>query len=271
MLKAIIEKADYEVLPDSLKTEYVEKSGKFEIQVEGMKTQADVDRVQSALVKERADHKAVKDRVSLLGDRKIEDVVVLLDKIPELELAAAGKIDDKKIDQIVETRIATKLAPVVRERDQLKTALTEKDTKINEFATRERSRSIHDAIRAAAGKSKVLPEALEDALLLGERVFEIEENTGRVITRDKVGTTPGIEPDVWFQDLQTKRPHWWGPSGGGGGTGSGGGGSGPNPFTAEHWNLTEQGKLLTTNPSRADQLARAAGTTVGGPKPAAKK
>jgi hypothetical protein len=271
MLKAIIEKADFESLPEPLQAAYVEKGGKYEIQVEGMKTQADVDRVQNALVKERADHKAVKERVSLLGDRKIEDVVVLLDKIPELELAAAGKLDDKKIDQIVETRIATKLAPVVRERDQYKAQVAEREAKLNEYATRERSRTIHDAIRVAATKSKVLPEALEDALLLGERVFDIEEGTGRIITRDKVGVTPGIEPEVWFQDLQTKRPHWWGPTVGGGGVGNAGGGSGPNPFTAEHWNMTEQGKLYAANPSRAEQLAKAAGTTVGGPKPAAKK
>lgn len=271
MLKAIIEKADYEALSEELKPAYTEKGGKFEIQIEGMKTAADVERVQNALVKERADHKAVKDRLSLLGDRKVEDVIVLLDKIPELELAAAGKLDDKKIDQLVETRINTRLAPVVRERDQLKTALSEKDAKINELAAKDKSRSIHDAIRSAASKSKVLPEALEDALLLGERVFDVEEGTGRIITKDKVGVTPGIEPEVWFQDLQTKRPHWWGPSAGGGGTGSTGGGGGPNPFTAEHWNMTEQGKIYNTNPTRAEQLAKAAGTTVGGPKPAAKK
>jgi hypothetical protein len=43
-----------------------------------------------------------------------------------------------------------------------------------------------------------------------------------------------------------------------------------NPWTADNWNMTEQGKIYTSDPSRAEQLAKAAGTTVGGPRPAKK-
>jgi hypothetical protein len=82
----------------------------------------------------------------------------------------------------------------------------------------------------------------------------------------------GIEPEAWLTDLQTKRAHWWGPSSGGGAGGNRGGvDTSNNPFSHEHWNMTEQGKLVRENRAKAEQLAKLAGTTIGGQKPAAKK
>lgn len=268
-LKAILDSLDG--IPDALHGEYVERNGKYELQVEGMKTQADVDRLQSALTKERGDHKNIKDRIGLLGDRKIEDVVSLLDRIPELEAAAEGKMDDEKINQIVETRIKSKIAPLERELGQVRSQVAEKDKIIGDYTTKDRTRSIHDAVRRAASTAKILPEAQDDALILAERVFEVDE-AGRVVTKDGVGVTPGIEPSVWFTDLQKTRPHWWGPSVGGGAPGQRGAlGGGTNPWSDEHWNMTEQGRQLTADRAKAEQLAKAAGTSIGGPRPKAKK
>jgi len=270
-LKAIVDSLDD--IPADIHSEYVERNGKFELQVEGMKTEADVARVQTALTKERTDHSALKTRVSMLGDRKIEDVIPLLDKIPELEAAAAGKLDEPAIERIVEGRLNTKLAPVLRERDQLKAQLGEAQGTIQGFQTKDRTRTIHDQVRSAAVKAKLLPEAIDDALALADRTFEIEEGTDRVVTKDKIGVTPGLEPAAWLTDLSATKPHWWGPTQGGGALGNreGGTGSVGNPFTAENWNLTKQGEIYTANPAKATQLAQAAGTTVGGKKPAPKK
>lgn len=270
-LKALVDNLDD--VDEKYHDLYTEKNGKFELTgIEGVKTQADVDRLQSALTKERNDHKAVRERLGMLGDRKIEDVLAQLDRIPELEAAAAGKMDEEKINQIVETRIKTKLAPIERERDTLRNQLSEKDKLIEGYTTKERTRMIHDAVRSAAATSKVLPEALEDALMLAERVFEVNED-GKVTTKDNVGVTPGVEPAVWFTDLQAKRPHWWGPSSGGGAGGGNrnGGGGGANPWTHEGWNMTEQGRILKENRTRAEQLAKAAGTTIGGQRPQPRK
>jgi hypothetical protein len=260
-------------VPEALHAFYVEKDGKFQLQVTGLPPSGDVARLSEALRKERADHGALKDRVKLLGDRRIEDVVTELDRIPELELAAEGKMDDDKINQIVETRIKTRLGPVERERDQLRGQLTEKDKKIEGFEAKERTRTIHDKVRAAGVKAKLLPEAIDDALLLADRVMEVEEGTDRVVTRDNVGVTPGIEPEAWFTDIQKTRPHWWGPSAGGGAGGQRGpgGDTTANPFTHDNWNLTKQGELIQQDRAKAEQLARLAGTTIGGPQPAARK
>jgi hypothetical protein len=249
-------------LPEALQGEYVQGAdGKFVLQVNGMKPQADFDRVQNALTKERSDHGALKQRIKEnFGEEKFEDIHAKLDRIPELEAAAEGKIDDEKMNQLVEGRVKTRLAPVERERDQLKTQVAEKDQKIGELTDKERRRTIRDAVREAAKAAKVTDEAIDDALLLGDTVFEVREDDGKVVVKDGTAFTQGIEPSVLFTDLQSKKPHWFGQSSGGGAGGNrGGGGVTKNPFTYDGWNLTEQGQLMNSDPSKADQLARSAG------------
>lgn len=258
-------------VPEAHRELYTERNGRFEFTgVEGVKTQADIDRLTTSLTKERDTHKATKAQISAwaaLGGTP-EEIQQKLDRIAELEAAAEGKLDEGKLNQLVEGRIKSKTAPIERERDGLKGQLAEANAKIEQYEARERQRSIHDAVRTAATKHKLLDTAVEDALFLAERMFEVDEE-GRVVTRDGVGVTPGVEAHVWLTEMQQKRPHWWGPSQGGGGRPGTGGGGGANPFTAAGWNMTEQGRLVRENPDRANQLARAAGTTIGGPKPAA--
>jgi len=252
---------------------YQERDGKFHLTgVEGIKTQADIDRLQGALTKERNDHKAVKDRYGVLGELDPSEILAKLDKYPELEAAAEGKLDETKINELAETRLRTKLAPVERERDQLKTKLEQTEGTVQELQNVIRSRDIKDNVMSAALKGKVIETALEDVLMLADRVFEVGED-GSVTTKDGVGVTPGITPEAWLQEMQQKRPHWWPASEGGGAKGGSGGGGGfaNNPFSHEHWNMTEQGRLVNSDPSKADQMAKAAGTTVGGPRPAPKK
>lgn len=256
-----------EGVPEALHGLYVEQDGKFHLQVTGLPSQGDIDAVRRLLEKEKALHKTLQDRVKLLGDHRIEDIPAMLDRIPELE-ASQGQIDEAKVEAIVDSRVRTRVAPIERERDQLKGQVAEKDKTIEEYQGKERTRTIHDKVREDAVKAKVLPEAVEDALMLADRIFEVTEE-GRVVTKDNVGVTPGIEPSVWLTDVQKTRPHWWGPSqgGGAGGQRGGGGDATSNPFTHENWNLTAQGELVRTDRQKAEQFAKAAGTTIGGQRP----
>jgi hypothetical protein len=269
-LKAVVEKL--EDVPAEFQSLYVEKNGKFEIQIEGMKTQADIDRLQTALVKERTDHKQTKDKFAPFAELDITEVQAKLDRIPELEVAAAGKLDDTKINEIVETRIKTRIAPIERERDKLKGVVAEKDQEITGFKQKDKQRNITSAIQTAARKAGVVDTAIDDAVILAERVFDVDD-AGNVTVKDNVGYTPGVDPTVWFSELQPRRPHWWGGSTGGGAKGNDGSkaNAGTNPFTFEAWNLTEQGKIVRENRQRAEQLAKSAGTTIGGPKPPKRK
>lgn len=258
-LKSVVESLDD--IPEAIHGEYVQQGDKYVLQVEGMKPQSEFDRVQGALTKERTEHGALKSRITTtLGDRKFEDVAAQLDRIPELEAAAEGKLDDDKINSIVEGRVKTRLAPVERERDQLKVKVGELEGTVGSLQTREKTRTIHDAIRTAAKAARVTDEAIDDAIMLGERIFEVREDDGKVVVKENVGYTPGIEPSVLFSDLASKKPHWFGASAGGGAGGQRDNfKSGSNPWSHAGWNLTEQGRIMNSDPSKAEQLAKAAG------------
>lgn len=259
-----------EEIPAQFLELYEERSGSYHlVKIDGIRTDADISRVQTALNQEKAAHTAMKQKFeSLLGGKKVEEVQSLLDKIPELEAAAAGKLDDEKLNTIVETRLKTKIAPVERERDQAKQRILELENKVNLFENQNRQRSIHDVVRAAATSSKVLDSAKDDVLLLAERVFEINEE-GKVTAKEGVGVTPGISPEVWLSEMLDKRPHWWPSSIGGGARGGNGfGGFANNPWSAENWNMTEQNRVYKTlGPEKAEQMAKSVGSFIGSAHP----
>lgn len=272
MIKAIVDKI--EDVDEKYRDLYTERNGRWELTgVEGMKTEADVARLTSALDKERNDHKATKKKFEVFGDRKAEDILADLDRLPALEAAAEGKLDDDKVNELVEKRLAAKTGPLERQLKTLTGTLTEREQELEEYKAKETTRTLHDAIREAVGKAQGFqPAALEDALMFGERHLQLSED-GKVITRDSVGVTPGVDAVVWLSEMQQKKPHWWGATAGGGARGNNGTGGNysENPFSREHWNMTRQGELLRENRTRAEQMAKSAGTTIGGGMPAAKK
>jgi hypothetical protein len=275
-LKAIYEKK--EDIPEAFQELYTERDGKWEVTgIEGIKTVADVERVQEGARKERNDHKETKDKLrdwEKLG--KLEDVQGKLDKYPELEAAASGKeTDEDVIKQRVEARLEQHLAPVRRDLEKAQKENREKDEKIQEYAAGDLRRTIHDAIGKAARPAdgaKVLDSALSDVKMVGESMFEVVD--GKVITKDNIaGITAGAAPEDWLQEMQKTRPHWWPPSEGGGAGGSGGKGGFPNnPWSKEHWNLTQQGRVVREQgEEKAAAMAKAAGVQIGATRPAGEK
>ena len=265
-------------IPEPHRDLYTERNGQFELTgVEGIKTQGDIDRLTVALNKERADHKAAREAsqpwapIASLG-LSPEDALAKLDRFEELEAAAAGKIDETKLDEMVNGRLKTQLAPVTRERDQFKTENEQLKEQLGKYAAAERQRNIHDNVRKALVEHKVIAEAQEDVLFLAERVFEVREDDGEVVTRDGVGVTPGIRAADWLLEMQPKRPHWWPASqGGGAGGNAGGGGAGSNPWTAGNWSVTKQMQFAKEHgPEKAASAAKAAGSFIGSTTPPAK-
>jgi hypothetical protein len=268
-LNAIHETLDE--IPEQYRDLYSERDGKFELTgIQGVKTTADTDRLTESLRKERSEHDATKAKFRPWAELKHDEVMASLDRIPELEAAAADKIDDTKLDEMVERRITTRLAPLERENAELKSNLEEATGQVGELSGTINSTKIKDALRKAATGSKIIDTAVAD-VLGHERVFELTED-GQVRTKEGVGVTPGLEPDVWLKDRMEDRPHWWPPSKGGGAGGSGGSGglTGNNPWHADHWNLTEQGKAYNENPDKAKQMAEAVGSHIGATEPAKK-
>lgn len=263
-----------EDVPEAHRELYTEVDGKWNLTgITGMKTQADVDRLTKSLEKERVESRRLKGKMEVWGDLDQEKVLAELDELKEARIrldAGEGKVDEEKIETLVTARVATQVAPIQRKLDASEKLLGEQGEAIVGFESANTVRTITDAVRKAGVGAKIIDTAMEDALMLGERVFEITDE-GMVLTRDKMGVTPGIDPVTWFSEMQEKRSHWWPKSTGGGAPGSdGGGGFSANPFSRDHWNLTEQGRAVVSDRGKADRMAKSAGTTIGGGKPTPK-
>lgn len=256
-------------IPTGFESLYTETDGVFNFTgVEGMKTDADITRLQTSLTKERADHKAAKEKLALLNGADPMEIQTKLDRLEELELTA-GKLDPGKIDETVEAKLRVKTLPLEREKALLQKQVDELKQSVSQYETANKTRLIQDAARAAISKQKgFLNEATDDVLLYAERMFEVTED-GKVLTRDNVGITPGVSAEVWLSDMQSKKAYWWGNSSGGGANGSNStsGANGANPWSSANWNMTEQGRIYQENPQKAEQYAKAAGTTIGGARP----
>lgn len=263
-----------DVIPESFRGLYSEKDGKFHLSgINGMKTQKDVDTVREALRKEREDHGKTRDLLKPWGDLNAEETRAQLDRIKELEVAAGGKLDEKKLNELVEGRLSQKTGPLQRQIENLTGEKTKVEQERDALKVHLEARDRNDAVRAVAIESKVLATAVPDMEMAASVMLE-KDTSGNLVTKDGItGVTPGLSVKEWTKEMQKLRPHWWPESEGGGARGGGGGGgfSGNNPFSAEHWSLTEQGKFLMANGREAtDRLAKTAGTVVGGPKPAQK-
>lgn len=270
---------DEEQIPETFRELYSERNGRFELTgIDGVKTTADIERLQSALNKEREEHKSTREKFKPWAELDYEEVTQKLDRLPELEAAAQGKLDDAQIDEIVNRRVEgtlrSKLSPLERQLKQEREAREQLAQQNQQLVGKDRRRRMQDELRKQLTEAKALPDAFEDAFMLGEHLLE-ETDDGQFLTREVAGFTPGLDPAGLVAELQEKRRHWWPESVGGGSRGSGGGAGVPggrNPFSADNWNVTEQGRILRQHGrERAEQLARAAGTTVGGARPKSRK
>lgn len=259
-------------IPEGLENLFKEVDGEWvlQLQVEGQANAGDVARLNTALTKERADHKAAKDKLAKFGDLDPEQVAEQLASIPELQAqveAGGGKPDDAKIAQLVDAKVKRVLGPVERERDQLKAKVTGLEGQLGEATGTIVRTKVETAIRGAASELKVVGTAYEDVVAIGLPLFQVNDD-------GSVSTKEGIAPSAWLKDRQEKSPHWWPASVGGGAEGSNGGKTPKgkdNPWSADGWNITEQGRFVRQHgEEKAGQLAASVGSRLGATKPAPK-
>lgn len=268
-------------IPEGYADLFTEKGGKFELTaVEGVKTQADIDRVNAALVKERNDHKVVREKLQAFGEIDPASLPAQQEELAELKakletLEAQGNDQLVKVQAQIDAAVNRAVGPVNREKESLsrqletaRKAVADKEAEVAKLNADIESEHVRLAIRDAAIAAKVLPTAIDDAVLVGERMFETVD--GKLLTKGDNGITPGLNPKEWAKEMEEKRPHWFPTSVGGGAQGGKGGGSSmkDNPFTADNWDVTKQGQLYKADPAKAAQMAERAGVKIGATRPA---
>jgi hypothetical protein len=281
-LKTVYEKQ--EEIPEGFGELYVEKGGKFELSaIEGVKTQADIDRVNEALKKERNDHKVVREKLQAFGEVDPATLPVLQEELAAAQarlntITAEGKLDETKVQAQIDAAVNRAVGPVTRDKDSLarqletvKKIIVEKEAEIASVKQDQQQERVRNTLRDAVIAAKVVPTAIDDAVLVGERMFELVD--GKLVTKNEYGMTPGLNPKEWAKDMEEKRPHWYALSVGGGAQGGKGGGVSlkENPWSVEGWNLTRQGQVVKDiGEEKAAQLAERVGSKIGATHPTKK-
>jgi hypothetical protein len=234
---------------------YVQREGAFYLDVPGVAEKSKLDEFRAtnvALMKERDDLKQRfegidPDEVRKLGEEKR--------RLEEERQVKAGEIE-----KVVENRVKglkadwdKQVAALTSERE----ALTGRLTAIQ----------IDQGIISVATKRGLRPTALTDITARARNVFKLVngaprafEADGQTIRYGKDGVSP-MTLEEWVDTQVSDAPHLFESNAGGGAAGNGSGGVGQrkNPFRrGPEWNLTEQMRLLNTDPGLAARLKASA-------------
>lgn len=254
-IKAVYAKKDE--VPGEFLSLFTEKDGRWELtEVEGLKTEGDVARLQEALRKERKDHGDAKKALEAAAE-KAEQFDALEEEVSELRLwkDTQGKDLDEKVNKLVDAKIAGRVGPLERDLKKQTDLAARLQKERDGLAGELKNKTVRDAVMKVLVDDKVDPLAYEDALMNAERIFEVQDDGASVLTKD------GVNPKDWLADMKGKRL-WWPQSQGGGAGGGNGGGSGnpaDNPWMAgPNWNMTKQGEVMMSNPALATKMQEAA-------------
>lgn len=250
---------------------YREDNGKYVLDVEGARPSSDVDKLKSALDAERKLHKQFKDQYTTWETRftgkNPDDVLAQLERIPLLEAESQGKWDAKKHQEVLETTVKQRLAPLELEKAKLAQAIAEREQVIEQYRAADRRRTIHDAVRAEAVKGGFQDTTYAGVgsplMLMAESNLTIN-SVGDVVVDENKAYASGLPVREFLGELKNHHPYMLKQSMGGGAAGGadprGAGGSSGNPFKTN--NLTERGKAMkehAKNPEKIEAMVRQAG------------
>lgn len=211
MLKLSYDKK--EDIPEALVDHYKEVDGKFVAQVEGMKTQEDIDKLQEALRKEREDHASAK---ASLKDTKSE-LGTAQDEIEAMK-KSGGKPEKEEpthADLVELSRLRRENEALTAENAEVKGNYEKLNTNVTEG-------KIKDALRQAF-LPKMRKEAVEMQVDHALRNFVLSD--GKVLTKPELGDKSGLTADAFADNLLAEQTYLAPPSNSGGA----GGGSPKTP------------------------------------------
>lgn len=226
-LAPTLDKDAWAKLAKEVQALYVEKDGKYHLDVEGGID--DKAELKSALDKER---KAAREAERLLKEfqKKFEgidadEVKKLLEKLggdEEAMLIKAGKIDEV---------IARRTEKLVKAHEKALKDATDKTIAEKARADKFSQRVLDNHIRAAATKAGLHANAVEDALFRARTMFSLNEE-GEAVQLDKDGHVVSgkdgrspYSPTEWLEGMKETAPHWFPAGGTGGGAPGGKGGA----------------------------------------------
>jgi hypothetical protein len=254
MLKYIItEEAD---LPaeEATKALYSKEGEQWILQVEGAVPKKQHDEFRTANIELRK-------KVEAFGDADPAAVSGMQKKIDDLEASAGG--DKDKITAQVEKRVKEMQVEHTAKTTALEGNLSTANSQLDVL-------TIDRDLLEAAGKFGLRDSAHADLVGRGRSVFKRED--GKIVAFDSEGekafgpSGDALTTDDFVKGLLKSAGHLFdeskGSGAGGSGAGGKGGATGVNPWKNDTFSLTDQGKMLRSQPELARQMAAAAGKVI---------
>jgi hypothetical protein len=245
-------------IPAELQSLYAEREGGWELDCDGVADKAKLDEFRNnntALLKQVQE---LKQRFEGIDPDEVRKLAEQKQRLEEERQLKAGEVD-----KVIESRVKglradweKQVAGLTSEREALNARLT--------------AIQIDQGVISAATKRGLRPTALTDITSRARSVFKLVngaprafEVDGQTVRYGRDGVTP-MTLEEWVDAQVSDAPHLFESNAGSGAASNGSGGAGggnrsvKNPFRKETWNLTEQMRLLKSDPGLAARLKAAA-------------
>jgi hypothetical protein len=211
------EVASLEGLDESISSHYVEKDGKYYLDVDGVVSKKKHDEF-------RQNNIDLKKQLESYGGLTAEEA------LRYKTAAESGNIDEARLNSSIESRVKGL-------REEFAAKETEYTSTIGALSGKLSSVLIDSEVKGAAVKGAVMPTALDDVMLRARTVFKLQDGAVQAfddrgnLMYDKDGTTPlGIE--AWVKSLKKTAPHLFEGNSGAGASGMNRSGANGRALTA---------------------------------------
>jgi hypothetical protein len=224
-LKAILDSLDE--VPEAQHELYVERDGRFHLDVEGVVPQ---DRLREfrenniKLMKEREELNAKLEKFKDIDPEKYQDAIKKLQELDDKKM-----LDEGKIEELLTMRTERLRTDYDNQIKAFQKKVTDLEASSKTLADELAKERIDGRLREAAGKVGIRSSALPDLINRGRQVWRLVEGNPVAMHGEQMiyGKDPSkpIAMDEWIGSLSDDAPHLFETSSGGGAQNQPGGGS----------------------------------------------
>lgn len=238
------DKGAVEKLPEAQRSLYVEKDGKYRLDVDGVE---DTGSLKNSLKAEREEKRKLERQMKDFAKKyegidpdAVRELMSHFDSSEEAELLKQGA---EGIDKIVAKRTEKMQADYERRIQELEEQMDGALEVAGSYM--DRVRDAH--VLSAAAKAGVHPGAMEDVLLRAGSIFSVDDDGNAVQFDPEAGDEERVvlgkdqktpySPSEWLEEMKENAPHWWpaGASGSGAGGNRGGNAGGAKTIRRAQW------------------------------------
>lgn len=250
-LKTVYETRDE--IPEGLREHFVERDGKFRFNADDYETKQEISALRSALQKERENVRELKDQQKTLPE-----------DFDAAKWDAVKHLDPEKIgsDEQSKAQIESLQNQVERLKTQVQTEKKTREDLENTYKTTTVRGSVKDSLLRAGITDEIYLDAAMERLMRKHRVQAQNDEGEFKVTAGDLDQPLEDYVREWSRSDEGRRFVTPKKNSGGGDPPKGSGSGDPgekNPFSKDHFNLTEQAKLLRVDRAKAEKLAAEAG------------